>query len=120
MSSAEKRSHKENDIKVGSVTTATVKKNRHNGRERSVQIPIYYDYGFDDIGGMINFLIKWKYWKGGTKIDTKGFAPEPLPRKKLIEYIEENDMEVELQIATEKAWHDIEAAVASNRKSKYE
>lgn len=66
-----KKTVRERDITVGVHCRVKVKKNRITGREHTVEFPIYYDTGIDDIGGMVDYMTTWKCWpkKTGGLID---------------------------------------------------
>lgn len=112
---------KSRDRIIGTEVEINVSKNKITGKRRSVTVSIFYDYGIDDIGSMIDFLLDEKEWTGGGKsaIDTKGFVKESMSRNKLIEHIEQNELEKKLQALASKVWNDIEDSLKLNRKSKY-
>ena len=106
--------------KIGSAVKADVRKNKLTGKLRDVSFNVYYDYGIDDIGSQIDFLLDEKFWtKKGHSIIADEFGLE-LPRAKLIEYIENESMESELIKITTTAWNDIEKGLLLGRKARYE
>lgn len=106
--------------KIGMTARIKVKKNRSTGKERTVEVPIYYSYGIDDIGGCINFLMDEKHWKGTeTKIDAPEFDFEG-PIVDLIELIEDKDKQFELQALVTKVWNEIEKECELLRKPRYD
>lgn len=60
-------------LRVGSASRAEVVKNKLTGKERTVEIDIYNDYGVDDVGGCVDFLSK-NHWKKAS--DQTYEAPE--------------------------------------------
>lgn len=106
---------------IGVNCIVTIKKNKITGKRRTVEFPIYYDYGIDDITSCIEFLIKEGYWKKvGTKIDAQGFCGlEPSTMKAIINQIEDRGAEKKLQMLVAKAWKEIEDSLKLGRKSKY-
>lgn len=107
---------------VGVNCIAEVRKNRVTGkvgRDRSVEIPIYNDYGIDDIGSCIDFMVKNKGWvKKGGKIHWNG---ELFSRQELIKVIEEQGREREVQKIVGKLWRTIEnECKMKGRKKRYE
>ena len=107
--------------KVGVNGVVRVKKNRTTGRDRQVNLPIYYSFGFDDIGACVDYLVEEKHWKKakeGGEIAATEFG-EKLQRDDLIAHIEENDLEFDLRQLVSEVWHDIEAACAVQRKTRY-
>ena len=115
---------KKHPVQIGGNIRATVKKNRLNGRERSVTVPIFYDHGFDDVGGCVDYMTEWGGWKkaGGGYIEAtldSGEWTYKLQREALIQQIIEDGMESELAEAVGETWHAVEAAVAVERKGRY-
>lgn len=116
-----KRTVRERDVVVGVHCRVKLKKNRVRGRERVVEFPIYYDTGIDDIGGMIDFLVKWKFWP-----NTRGFIDATSDfdvkkrREDLVHWIEESGLRPDLEDITEAAWRDVERRASVQRRSKYE
>lgn len=114
---------KSRDRTIGTEVEISVSKNKITGKRRSVSVSIFYDYGIDDIGSMIDFLLDEKAWTGGGKspIDTKGdLCKEPMQRTKLIEYIEDNNLEGKLKKIVAAEWKSIEDSLKLKRKSKYD
>lgn len=105
---------------VGVISKVRIRKNRANGRDRTVKIPIYYSVGFDDIGGCIDFLTDEKFWpisKGGD-ITAKEFDVR-LSREDLVEHIEGKRLEFDVRQLVAEVWHDIEDGCSVQRKSRY-
>lgn len=114
-----KRKVREKDRVVGVNVRIQVKKNRITGRNRMVEIPIYYDTGLDDTGSMVNYLIAEGHWKG---TENKVEAPEYEFRgtkEKLIRKVEEESLEDDLKQLTTEVWKEIEAACTVTRKNRY-
>lgn len=118
------------DRTVGIVCSAEVRKNRITGKigkDRSVEIPIYYGLGMDDIGSCVDYLITEKHWKK-VKVEGEGNkklikAPEFLfegSRGKLIQYIEEEGLEAKLRKIVAQVWNEIEQETQPDRKRRYE
>lgn len=106
--------------KLGAVSKVTVKKNRLNGRDRTVMIPFYYSYGFDDLRACIDYLADEGHWKG-KKESVK--APEfdfEGPKDALIKKIEEEGLGKELRTLVARVWREIDAACELKRKPRYE
>lgn len=105
---------------IGILCKVQVKKNSIVGRLSTVEFPIYWSTGVDDIGGCIDWLISEGHWKG-TEAQVK--APEfdyNGSKAKLIKIIEDDGREKELQMLVAKVWQEIEAACCVERKSRYE
>lgn len=116
-----KREVRDKPRTVGSVVRVEVQKNRIDGRERVVEVPIYYSTGFDDIGGCIGYLISEGHWKSNKEL-TKVAAPEYEFKgdiENLVAYIEREGLEPDLRQITREVWEDVERACAVQRKSRY-
>lgn len=118
-----KKKVRDRDVVVGVNCRVKTKKNRITGRESVVEFPIYYDTGIDDIGGMVEFLITWRFWpkRSGGMVDASGdFDCEIMRKETLIRWLEENDLREDLEQVVEAAWAELQALVAVKRKNKYE
>ena len=104
---------------VGILCRVKITKNKTTGKLREIEFPIYYDYGIDDLGSCIDFLVAEGHWSGETKIKAKPFGE--MSRAKLIRHIEDNNLETELKKIVAKVWHEGEEALKPNkgRKRKY-
>lgn len=115
-----KKTYKSKKVQVGSISTAVIKKNHINGRQRSVPFIVYNDFGIDDIGSCIKFLKDWEHWKG-SKVKVK--APEfdfNGNDDDLIRYIEKKEKRIQkFKKIVVKVWEKIEDHVAIKRKSRY-
>lgn len=117
---------KKNDRKIGTAVNADVRKNKLNGRLRSADFDIYYDYGIDDIGSMVDFMVKEGFWKKNgrevvaTELDIRGTRPANKSEAgTLIDQIEEQGLVRRLRREVGKAWNQIEEDLKLNRKPKY-
>jgi len=119
----------EKDIKIGSkksreqqgiIARIKVEKSRHTGREKKVDVPIYWSFGIDDVGSCVDFLIERGHWsKKGSNIHAEDFGLSTT-KSKLIRKIEKRGMERELQMLVLKVWKSIDEQLSIHRKSKYE
>lgn len=110
-------------ITVGVNCKVAVKKNRITGRERTIELPIYYDTGIDDIGGMVDYLVFWKFWpsdKNGYINAGDDFDKVKKHRADLIKWLEDNNLRADLEEVVADAWGEIEQRAYVERKSKYE
>lgn len=108
-------------VPYGVTTKTKIAKNKITGKVREVEFPIYYDYGIDDIMSCIEFLEKVRHWdKKGKKIVAKELELEAT-KSKLVEQIEEGNLEGKLREVVTKVWNDIEnkVSVGRGRKKKY-
>lgn len=104
---------------IGVLIKAKVTKNKFTGKLREIEFPIYYDYGVDDIGACIDFMVKEKFWEQkkltiiAPDLDIEG------TRQTLVQQIEEGNLERKLKRCVQKAWQEIEDSLKLNRKSKF-
>jgi hypothetical protein len=105
---------------LGILTKVRIIRSRVTGKDRTVTIPIYHSIGVDDIGSMIDWLVKREHWKGGEssveapEFDFKG------SKEKLARLIEETDSEKELKAIVGEVWEEIEKECEIKRKRRYE
>ncbi len=96
-----------------------IKKNRLTGRERTVIIPIYHSYGINDLESCIDYLLEeghWKQKKGIIKAIEFDFEDS---KRKLIKYIETEEMEKDLKSIVGDVWNEIEEDCKINQKPRY-
>jgi recombination protein RecA len=140
---------KEKDRQIGAETEVKVRKNKITGKKRSVKLYVFDDYGVDDIGSCVDFLVSEKWWSYAAKdkapvaktktarapkaededkvsktkpIDTKGDLGNlpAMSRAKLIQTIEDENLKEDLKQAVAACWWDIEEAIRPKRRAKYE
>jgi RecA/RadA recombinase len=111
---------KRKDIKVGVRSRVKVKKNSVTGKERDVDFEIFYDYGIDDIGSCVDYLVKMGRWKkvkstiDATELGFKG------TRIRVIQHIEEEPERIrELREMVGEEWTAFEDSLKSNRRRRY-
>lgn len=117
------------DREIGIRSKIHVEKNRITGKDRTVIVPILHSHGIDDIGSCVDWLVEEDHWEATSekkkgkaydgKIKAIDFEVEMM-REKLIEYIEENNLERALRAIVTKLWNEIEDACAVKRKNRYE
>lgn len=116
------------DRTIGRYIGFKIRKCRTNGgRTFSFDIPMLYDYGYDNVWSMIEWLAKEQIIeKDGTigKSSTTYKFVEPFEKEgkmeTLIQYIEENCLEEQLKKYVEKHWLAIQEELKPVRKSRYE
>ena len=107
-------------IIIGQKVKANVTKNKLTGKKRIIEFDIFDSYGIDDIGSCIDYLVGSGYWKkAGQTIKALELNFEGT-RTKLIEYIEENELQDDLKNTVAKAWNIIENEIKLNRKKRFE
>lgn len=113
---------KDKKRKVGNTVRFDIRKNRTTDYVGPMECPLLSGYGFDDIGGCVDFLCENSYWKNSNgKILAKEFVGEKVSREKLIRTIEQkkNGL-VDLQELVGSVWNEIRESLKPKRKSKYE
>lgn len=113
---------KRKGIPVGIKCKIKVSKNKITGKVREVVVPIYYDYGVDDIESCIDWLVDNKYWpvKGRTIDATADFDDLKCTKEKMIRTIEEEGLETELSQVVGEYWTEFEESIKVDRKRKYD
>jgi hypothetical protein len=107
--------------KYGIITRMDVKKNRHTDFVGQADIPIIAGYGFDDIGGCVDWLVENEHWNKGKKITAPEFSEVPLGREKLIQTIEETkNGHYRLQELVGEVWNELRESLKPKRKPRYE
>lgn len=106
---------------IGITAQVAVKKNRITGKEWTVDIPIYFSSGIDNVGSCVEFLCdegRWSKSKEGriTASDFDGISGN---LDKVIRQIEEQDLEEELFEIAEEMFEDLVKASQVHRKSRY-
>ena len=111
------------DRVIGITSKIAVKKNRLTGRIKTVEIPIYYEYGIDDLGSCIDYLVTEGTWKKSQAGDIKASGlGEAITMKRvpLLRYIEENDLLDDVRLLVAQTWKEIDEACSMGRKPRYE
>lgn len=116
-----KKSVKGIEREVGNLVQISIKKNRHSSQRPIVEIPLIHDYGFDDIGSCVDFLVKNKHWKGTGKIECPEFSDVAISREKLCVLIEHKESRQDkLKRIVGEVWNEIREATKPKRKKRYE
>jgi hypothetical protein len=106
---------------TGNITRAKISKNKLTGKVRECSFPIYNDYGVDDIGACIDYLVYKKVWKkpeGAQKIK----APEiklDATKDKIIRVIEKDRLEMKVRRIAAQKWLADEEALKLKRKPRF-
>jgi len=117
-----KRTVKGREVVIGVHCRVRLRKNRLTGKDRTVEIPIYYDTGIDDIGGMVDFLAYWGHWpknRQGAIDATRDFDGLKDRREGLVAWIEENELRDELEDIVEEVYAELESRLKVQRRNKY-
>lgn len=105
---------------IGVQSILEVKKNRVNGKDRLVKVPIIHSIGIDDIGGCVHWLIEEGHWKGSEGKVSAGDFDYKGKTEGLIKHIEKNNLEKELYGIVQQVWDEIEEACSLTRKKRYQ
>lgn len=110
---------KRRDLIVGVRSKIKITKNKITGLVRSIELPIYYDYGVDDITANIRWLVDNGFWKIKKQtIEARGLGLTGT-LSKLVRAIESKGLEPRLGKLMGRAWRRLEEASRANRKPKY-
>jgi recombination protein RecA len=119
---AQKLSIKVNDKNrnIGVLSRIKISKNKYNGKVREIDLPVLYDYGCDDIGACIDFLVSEGHWsKNANGGITAGEFGLTATRTKLLDIVDDKGLVGKLHELTETVWLAIEEKIKSGRKPKY-
>lgn len=115
-----KKSVRGKDREIGQLVEIAIKKTRTSSTKWKVTIPLLIDYGFDDVGSCVDWLIENKHWSGGKKIKAPEFSDEPLSRQELLEFIEEKSgRRKKLRRIVGEVWKEIKEALSHKRTKRY-
>lgn len=118
---------------IGAWVRAKVKKNKFTGKIREVDFPVYYEFGVDDIGAMVNWMVSEGFWVKVKKEDERE-SKKPLNLNQKIEtedpfidgkfidvvkHIENNDLEGKLKEVVQECWDELEGEISIKRKKRY-
>jgi len=107
------------DYEIGVKSKIRITKNKCTGKRRDVSITIDPNYGIDVIGSSIEYLIKHGVFSmSGRKVVAKALDFEGL-LPKLVNYIEDNNLEDKLAELVSMQWEKVELSLSSNRKRKF-
>jgi hypothetical protein len=111
---------KESDVGVN--VRVKISKNKITGKLRIIEFPIYYDYGVDDIGSCIDFLIEEKHWSAVKNVvnTNNDICKEPVKIESLAAMIAKDpDLYKILVETTTKVWRKIESSIETKLPPKY-
>lgn len=108
------------DRVVGNVVRAHVRKNRQQGKDRTVELPIRHACGFDDVAACVDYLVEEKHWKrdADSIVSAEELGLE-LPYTRLLNAIEDNNQEPLLRSTVLQVWQEIESLCNPPRKARY-
>lgn len=104
---------------VGTRVKLHVQKNRQTGRNHSVEVDIFPDVGFDDIGACVDYLLEEGHWEQTKQtIAAKEFKIEGT-RERIIKVIERRGLRSELARICGECWAKVIEASGSHRLNRY-
>lgn len=116
-----KRRIRNKDRQIGTYCEFRTKKNRLQGNDSTVVVPILRSTGIDDVGSCVDYLVDEKRW---TKNKAGKIQAEDLDftgsREQLIRHIERKDLERDVREFVTDVWEEIEEASFPKRKKRYE
>ena len=129
---------------VGTNIRIRVSKNKLTGKQREVELPILVDYGIDDLGSIVDWMVAERFWvpikKEKDKAAAKSWTPdddeekrqnEPKvyktaadlgfngTREEIVRGVEGRGLQDDLRQIVAECWMDVEAELASNRRPRY-
>ena len=106
------------DIATGIEIKANVKKNRVWKPFRIANFNILFEYGIDDLGSMVDYLIDKKFYlkSGNGKIT---YGENTYAREAFIQFISNSNKEQEVKDAVKQVWDKLELDALVIRKPKY-
>lgn len=116
-----KAAYKDTDYVIGHHVGVRIRKNRLSGVDHMITFPFYRDYGIDDVGANVDFLVHVKHWnkdKGGTILADE--LDVVTTRTKLIRQIEEGNLQQQLREVVGVVWKEIQDAISPKRKPRYD
>jgi len=106
---------------VGVEVVCKVKKNHLTGKLRQIDFPIYFDYGVDNIGSMIDWMVLEGFWEKGEGKQTimTGGDFGDITKDKLVRLIDKEEREQELIKIVAECWQKVENEIRTDRRPRY-
>jgi len=104
---------------IGITAKVQIKRNRMTGKDRTMELPIFYSVGIDDIGSCIDYLISEGRWKGTDKSINADDFDFRGSRDKLVQYIEDENLLTDVYDIMQEVWDEVEAGCEVKRKTRY-
>lgn len=107
---------------IGITAQVALKKNRITGKEWTVDVPIYFSHGIDNLGSCVEFLAeegRWHRAKEGGVITASDFDGIAGNLDKVVRQIEEANLEDEVYEVAQEVYEDLELKSKVERKSRY-
>lgn len=110
---------KKRDRIVGVHIIARCRKNHLTFKDRTVEFDILQDYGLDDIGSMVDWMIKEGFWKKKAKSTKYKTEFIEAARPDLLDYFADPDRYDDLIQVVGRKWAEIEEDIKPQRKPRY-
>jgi len=105
--------------KIGSSSKIEISKNKLTFKKRTIHIPIFDNFGIDDVGSCVDYLVAEKIWtKDKQTIKAKHLGLEGT-REILIKRIENECREMEVRELVGTTWNWKESQLIPDRKKRY-
>lgn len=104
---------------VGVRVELEVRKNRITGRRACVEIDIFPDYGIDDTGSCVDYLVEEKFWTVTKQTIDASHLGMVGTRDKIICGIEKKGLVHRLRELCGECWRGVEEACAMKRQPRY-
>lgn len=104
----------------GNILQYTIKKNRIEGWEGTIDIPFLKRSGLDDVGASVSFLVNVRHWKKTGRGINATELNLNMSQEDLIEHIQNNGLEKQLNKVIRAVYRDIQKQCTIVRKKKYE
>lgn len=111
------------DKEVGTGVLLRITKNSVTGKLRQVHFDILHDYGINNIGSMIDWMVEEKFWKkekDKAMIDTGSDFGGETTRDRLVKEIDKEGKEEDLIRIVARCWKEVEDSIRTNLKPRYE
>lgn len=115
-----KEPYKKKNREIGIHSNAKISKNKLTGKRRDVDIPIYYDYGVDDLSANIDFLVDEGVWNKEKQTISADHIDASGTKDTIIKTIERGFLEGVVQELVGDTWRKIEEELRLDRKRRYE
>jgi len=105
---------------IGGEVVVKVTKNRLTGNKGTISFPLDIHYGIDDTTSIIDWLLKFKFWKKKKASSIKSPFGD-MNMKKLVSYIEEKNKRIDrLKNEVQESWNFLQEELSNtDRRRKY-
>jgi len=106
---------------VGVSVVGKAKKNHLTGKLRAITFDILYDYGLDNIGSLVDWMVLEGFWKKPEKLQTIDTGDDfgSITKDKLVKLIDSEERESELIEIVAECWRKVENEIRTDRRPRY-